>query len=61
MDMIMIDVTEIDCDLGDIVTLVGRDGAELITVAEVGASGGISPYEVLVGLNSRAERLYHEG
>ena len=60
MDMIMIDVTEVDCDLGDIVTLVGRDGAELITVAEVGASGGISPYEVLVGLNSRAERLYHE-
>ncbi len=61
MDMIMIDVTGVDCELGDVVTLVGRDGDDLITVAEVGRSGGISPYEVLVGMNSRAERSYHEG
>lgn len=60
MDMIMIDVTGNDCTLGDTVTLVGRDGDEVITVAEVGASGGISPYEVLVGMNSRAERSYDE-
>ena len=60
MDMIMIDVTDVDCALGDIVTLIGRDGDELITVAEVGALAGISPYEVLVGMNSRAERVHRE-
>ncbi len=59
MDMIMIDVTDTECVLGDTVTLIGRDGGELITVAEVGASGGISPYEVLVGMNSRSPRTYH--
>ena len=60
MDMIMIDVTEVDCALGDSVTLIGRDGDEIITVAEVGKSAGISPYEVLVGMNSRAERAYRD-
>ncbi|MGI8618634.1 MAG: alanine racemase [Gemmatimonadaceae bacterium] len=56
MDMIMIDVTDVDCALGDDVTLIGRDGDEVITVAEVGESAAISPYEVLVGMNSRSPR-----
>ncbi|MEO6331028.1 MAG: alanine racemase [Gemmatimonadaceae bacterium] len=60
MDMIMIDVTDVECALGDVVTLIGRDGDELITVAEVGASAGISPYELLVGMNSRSPRSYDE-
>ena len=60
MDMIMIDVTDVECALGDIVTLIGRNGDELITVAEVGASAGTSPYEVLVGMNSRSVRTYRE-
>lgn len=60
MDMIMIDVTEVACALGDTVTLIGRDGDDVITVGEVGASAGISPYEVLVGMNSRAVRSYRE-
>lgn len=60
MDMIMIDVTDVECAPGDIVTLIGRDGDELITVAEAGASAGISPYEVLVGMNSRSPRAYDE-
>lgn len=61
MDMIMLDVTDVECALGDIVTLIGRDGDELITVAEVGASAGISPYEVLVGMNSRTPRSHDAG
>ena len=60
MDMIMIDVTGIECALGDTVTLIGRDGDGVVTVAEVGESAGISPYEVLVGMNSRSERSQHE-
>lgn len=61
MDMIMIDVTDVECGLGDVVTLIGRDGDDVVTVAEVGASAGISPYEVLVGLNSRAIRTHENG
>lgn len=60
MDMIMIDVSEVECSLGDEVTLIGRDGDALVTAADVGALAGISPYEVLVGLNSRAERSYDD-
>lgn len=60
MDMIMLDVTGVECAPGDTVTLIGRDGGEVITVAEVGDSGGISPYEVLVGMNSRSSRSYRE-
>ncbi|MEX0908522.1 MAG: alanine racemase [Gemmatimonadaceae bacterium] len=61
MDMIMLDVTGIECALGDTVTLIGRDGDEVVTVAQVGESAGITPYEVLVGMNSRSPRSQHEG
>ncbi|MCR4341776.1 MAG: alanine racemase [Gemmatimonadaceae bacterium] len=60
MDMIMIDVTGVECAAGDTVTLIGGEGGELVTVAEVGASAGITPYEVLVGMNSRSPRVPHE-
>ena len=60
MDMIMIDVTGIECAPGDSVTLIGRDGDDVVTVAQAGEWAGISPYEVLVGLNSRSQRSHHE-
>jgi alanine racemase len=58
MDMTMFDVTNTDAALGDLVTLVGRDGHELLTVGEVAALGELSPYELLTGLNSRLPRRY---
>jgi alanine racemase len=58
MDMIMVDVTDIPCERGDIATLIGRDGAEEITVADVGAAAGLSPYEILTALKARAPRHY---
>ncbi len=61
MDMIMVDVTGIECALGETVTLIGRDGDDVVTVAQVGQSAGITPYEVLVGMNSRSPRSQHEG
>ncbi|MBM3907393.1 MAG: alanine racemase [Gemmatimonadetes bacterium] len=61
MDMTMIDVTDIACAAGDIVTLCGRDGGSLITVEDVAtAADFMSPYEVLTGLRQRLPRLYHE-
>jgi alanine racemase len=58
MDMTMVDVTDIDCEVGDIVALIGRDGPNLITVEDVAASADLSAYEMLTGLRSRIERRY---
>jgi alanine racemase len=53
MDMTMVDVTEVPCELGDVATLLGRDGGHCLTVNAVAETGGLSPYELLVGLRLR--------
>ena len=58
MDMTMFDVTDTDAALGDIVTLLGRDGADTITVAELSEQSELSPYEILTGLRLRLPRRY---
>ena len=58
MDMTMFDVTEVPCQIGDVVTMIGSDGEEAITVNEVARLGGISPYEVLTSLRARLPRRY---
>lgn len=58
MDMTMVDVTAIECRIGDSVTLVGRDGDDSLTVNEVAAFGDLSPYELLTGLRLRLPRRY---
>ena len=61
MDMTMVDVTDKRCEVGDVVTLIGRDGDQLLTVADVAGAAGVSPYELLTGLRSRLPRVYSEG
>jgi alanine racemase len=61
MDMTMLDVTDVPCEIGDIATLIGRDGDDTIDVAEVAATGDLSPYEVLTGLRARLPRRYVGG
>ena len=58
MDMTMFDVTGTGAALGDLVTLLGEDGGEVITVADVAAAADISPYEILTGLRLRLPRRY---
>jgi alanine racemase len=58
MDMTMIDVTDVPCEIGDVATLVGRDGPESLDVASVAAAGELSPYELLTGFGSRMPRRY---
>jgi alanine racemase len=58
MDLTMIDVTDVPCALGDLATMIGPDGDEMVTVADVGAACGLSPYEILTGLKARALRVY---
>ena len=61
MDMTMIDVTDVQCEIGDIATLIGSDGADRIDVAELAEMGGLSPYEILTGLRGRLPRRYIAG
>ena len=58
MDMTMLDVTGIACRVGDVATFLGRQGDQELHIADVAASGGLSPYELLVGLRLRANRVY---
>jgi alanine racemase len=58
MDMTMIDVTGVECHIGDPVTLLGVDGNERIDIMELSAAGELSPYEVLTGLRNRLARRY---
>jgi alanine racemase len=60
MDMTMIDVTTVRCEVGDIATLIGRAGDTVLTVERVADDAGMSPYELLTGLRSRIERSYTE-
>ena len=61
MDMTMFDVTGTDAALGDVVTLLGRDGGDVISIAELAKQSELSPYEVLTGLRERLPRHYvHE-
>ena len=59
MDMIMLDVTDVPAEIGDVVTMVGDPAAGApIDVASVAAVADISPYELLTGLRSRIQRVY---
>jgi len=58
MDMTMFDVTDTDAALGDLVTLLGADGGDVITVAALAAAAELSPYELLTGLKLRLPRRY---
>ncbi len=58
MDMTMIDVTNIPCEVGDVATLIGRDGSALITVDDAARAAAMSPYEVLTGLRRRMDYVY---
>jgi alanine racemase len=60
MDMTMLDVTDTDAALGDVVTLLGRDGDDVVTVSELAALGELSPYELLTGLRERLPRLHRD-
>jgi alanine racemase len=60
MDMTMIDVTDAPCEVGDVVTLLGRDGDDLIAVEELAGVSGLSAYELLTGLRQRLPRRYVE-
>jgi alanine racemase len=59
MDYCTIDITHVtDADIGDVVTLIGRDGLESITACDVARVAGTIPYEITCRLGSRVQRCY---
>lgn len=59
MDQMMVDVTDIEgVGRDSIVTLIGRDGDEEITVEEIAALAGTFNYEFVCNLNKRIPRNY---
>ena len=59
MDQFMIDVTDIpDAAEGDIVTLIGREGEERITIEELGELSGRFHYELACCIGKRVPRVY---
>ncbi|MCC5909130.1 MAG: alanine racemase [Clostridiaceae bacterium] len=58
MDQCMIDVTGLDVKRGDIVTLIGSDGKENITIEEVAEKASTIPAGVMVMMNKRIPRVY---
>ena len=60
MDMTMVDVTDVPCEVGDVATLAGRAGDDVIEMSELGEASELSPYELLTGLRQRLPRRYVE-
>jgi alanine racemase len=59
MDQFMVDVTDIpDVAAGDVVTLLGRDGNESITMEELGTLSGRFNYEFACLITQRVPRIY---
>ena len=61
MDMTMLDVTDVPCEIGDVATLLGRDGDASLAIDEVARTAELSPYELLTGLRQRMPRVYVGG
>ena len=63
MDMMMIDVTDLppgEAGMGATVTLIGRDGDQVITVDDLAAWAGTVSYEILCGISKRVPRTLRD-
>ena len=59
MDQLMVDIGRASSvTLGDIVTLIGVDGTEEITLDEVAGLVGTITHEILTGITARVPRVY---
>ncbi len=58
MDMLMVDVTNVDCKLEDEVILIGKSDHQEITYQDICDLTGDFIYELLTKINQRVKRVY---
>jgi len=59
MDQLIIDITDFpDISIGDVITLLGRDGDYVITANQWGELSGSIPWEILCGFKNRLPRIF---
>ncbi len=58
MDQIMVDVSGVPAKAGEEAVIIGRQGGDEITVAELARKAGTIPWEILTRLTSRVRRIY---
>lgn len=59
MDQFMVDVTDIpEVADGDVVTLIGKDGQEMLSVEEISEMAGSFNYEFVCDVSRRVPRVY---
>jgi alanine racemase len=62
MDAVMVDVTDVpgpDVTIDDEFTLIGEQGGEVITAADVARWGNTIAHEVMAGMSGRLPRVYY--
>ena len=59
MDMLMVDITDVSpVSVGEEVVVVGKQGSEEITLAELAQKAGTIDYELCTALSARVPRIY---
>ena len=59
MDQLVLDVSCLEnVQAGEIVTLIGKDGDDIITADELANIYGTIGYEVVCGISKRVPRIY---
>lgn len=59
MDQTIIDVTDCpEAEVGDIATLIGKNGSKEITTAQFSEAAGTIPWETLCSITKRVPRIY---
>jgi len=59
MDMVVVDLTDIPkVSVGDVATVIGRDGKDEVTAYEMAQKAGVSYYELLTRLNPLIQKYY---
>jgi len=58
MDMFMVDVSDVSCDVGDDVIICGRDGKEFISTIELAKKANTISYEITTLITPRVYRIY---
>lgn len=56
MDMLMVDVTDVVCEEGDVVEVFG----EHVSVNDIALKIGTIPYEIMTSISQRVKRVFYE-